>query len=370
MITIVGAGLGGLTLASVLHRHGIEVEVYDADASPTSRHQGGMLDIHEDTGQLALKAAGLFEEFRAIVFEGGDAMRILDKTAAVRMFDDGNGQRPEVERGDLRNLLLSSLPDGIVRWGARVTGVQPADAGRHLVTFENGAIVATGTLIGADGAWSKIRPLLSAATPTYSGLSFIEARVPDVDERHPALAALVGKGLLFALSDEKGLIVHREGNGELCVYAALKIPADHLLATAIDIPSLLEHYADWHPDLKGLISRSEGDLVPRQIYALPVGHRWSRVPGVTLIGDAAHLMSPFAGEGANLAMFDGAELALAIVRHPADIEAAMARYEAAMFPRSERSAAESAGNLVECFRPGAPQGLIDQMLRYGMKATA
>ncbi len=105
MITIIGAGMGGLTLASVLHKNGIASIIYDADVSATSRHQGGMLDMHQETGQAALRAAGLFEAFGKLILENGDAMRILDKTGTVRLTDDGNGLRPEVERGALRDLL-------------------------------------------------------------------------------------------------------------------------------------------------------------------------------------------------------------------------------------------------------------------------
>ena len=365
-IAIVGGGLGGLTLARVLHVNGVEAAVFDLDASPAARTQGGMLDIHEDSGQPALRAAGLYEEFRALVNPGGESTRVLDKAGTVLLDDpdDGTGGRPEVDRGQLRDLLLGSLPEGTVRWGAKVTGARPLDGGRHEVTLADGTSFTTDLLIGADGAWSKIRPLLSDAKPAYTGISFVEVDLPDADVRHPVSAEVVGGGMMMALGAGKGFLAHRETDGSLHIYVALAVPEDafdgvDFTDTAAAKAYTLEHFADWDKSLRALLADADGPLTPRHIHALPIGHRWERVPGVTLLGDAAHLMSPFAGVGANLAMFDGAELGEALAAHPGDTEAALAAYEEKLFPRSEESAAESAANGILMFDEDAPQGMLD-----------
>ncbi|MFJ9115177.1 FAD-dependent oxidoreductase [Streptomyces sp. NPDC102394] len=363
-ITVVGAGLGGLALARVLHAHGIEAALYDLDASPTARVQGGMLDIHEDSGQQALRAAGLYEEFLTLVHRGGEAVRVLDKDATVVFdeADDGAGGRPEIDRGDLRDLLLGSLPEGTVRWGAKVAGARALGDGRHEVALADGTAFTTDLLVGADGAWSRVRPLVSDARPVYTGVSFVEADLHDAELRHPVSAEVVGGGMLFALGEGRGFLAHRETDGSLHVYAAVESPEEWL--DGIDFTDteaararVLEHFADWDKSLRALIADADGALVPRRIHALPVGHRWQRVPGVTLLGDAAHLMSPFAGEGANLALLDGAELGLALASHPGDTEAALTAYEEKLFPRSERSATESADQGAALFTADAPQQL-------------
>jgi 2-polyprenyl-6-methoxyphenol hydroxylase-like FAD-dependent oxidoreductase len=278
--------------------------------------------------------------------------------------DEGDGTRPEVHRGHLRELLLDSLPTGTIRWGTKATATRSLGDGRHEVTVADGSAFTTDLLVGADGAWSKVRPLVSDALPRYSGMSFVEVDLHNADLRYPEAAAVVGSGMLFALGHGKGFLAHRESDGNLQIYVALKTPENWI--SSIDFAdretakaAVLAHFADWDKSLQSLLADADGALTPRPIFALPVGHRWDRVPGVTLLGDAAHVMSPFAGEGANLAMIDAADLGETIAAHPGDIERALAAYEQKLFPRAEAAAAESAANLVISFAEDAPRGLLD-----------
>ena len=364
-IAIVGAGMSGPVLARVLHVHGIASAVFDLDASPAARRQGGQLDIHADTGQEALRAGRLHEAFLRIVHTGAQAERVVNRHNKLlhEGFDDGTGGRPEVDRGQLRKLLLDALPKDALRWGKKLTHVQSLGDSKHALHFADSTEVTCDLLVGGDGAWSRIRPLLSAAKPAYVGISFVECYVPDAVQKKPDCAKVVGSGSLFALAPDHGVLAHKENNGSLHIYAAVRAPESWLPSLDFnDVPAakgaLLSKFDGWAPEIRALIEQAEGELIPRHICALPVGHRWEHKPGVTLLGDAAHVMSPFAGEGANLAMFDGSELGKALVQHRTAVDTAVREYEEAMFTRSAKAAQESLDGVDMLFGPHAPDTLV------------
>ncbi len=372
-IAIVGAGLGGLMLARVLHIHGIASTVYEAESSATARAQGGMLDIHEETGQLALKDAGLYDKFLEIIHPGGQQARALDRHGHVLMddLDDGSGGRPEVPRGELRRILLDSLPVNTVQWGRKLHSALPLGGGQHQLTFTDGATATADLLVGADGAWSKVRPLLSAAKPAYAGIVYVETYLHESDVRHKASADAVGGGAMFALAPGKGILAHREPHGVLHTYVVLRKSESWIASVDFANRSaatvrVAEEFIGWAPALTALLTG--GDTVPvvRPIYALPAGHRWDRVAGVTLLGDAAHVMAP-SGEGANLAMYDGAELARALAATPDEAERALLAYEEPMFPRSAAEASEAERMQEVLFGENAPQSLLDFFASHHMR---
>jgi 2-polyprenyl-6-methoxyphenol hydroxylase-like FAD-dependent oxidoreductase len=362
-ITIIGAGLAGLVLSRVLHVKGISSTIYEAESSPSARTQGGQLDIHDFNGQLALKDCQLFDEFRSIINMGGEAMRFLGPDAKIigEIPDNGKLENPEVLRGDLRRILIESLPAGTINWNHKVEKVESAGDGEHLVVFTNGSFVKTNALIGADGAWSKVRAFLSGVQPEYMGTVWIETFLFDVENRHKKSADMVGKGAMLAMMPGKGIFGHREADDVIHTYVVLKKPIDWEPAVNFENKErALSYVAEqlgegWAPELLALVTAGETNPISRPIYGLPVAHKWNHVKGVTLIGDAAHLTPPD-GDGANWALYDGAELAKAIAEGQ-DIESAFVTFESEMFPRSAAASIEGHQSFERTFGYNAPQNL-------------
>ena len=366
-IAIIGAGPAGLTLARVLQTRNIPTTVFERELSPDARPQGGTLDLHPESGQLAIHLAGLDEQFRAIARYEDQGQRLFNKQGQILFENEQDqeaGDRPEVDRTELRAILLDSLMPGRVRWGCNLRSVRQTNAGTHELLFENGLTETFDLVVGADGAWSRVRPLLSSAVPTYTGVTFIESGLDDVDQKHPALARLVGHGGMFALANNKGLLAQRNGHAHIRVYAALRIPEAWETATGFDARHpqtarawLLKQFADWDQSLLALIHECNDHFAVRPLYMLPVGHRWDFHAGVTLLGDAAHLMSPFSGEGVNLAMLDATDLARTI-SECSNLEDAVRTYEETMFARAEIAARGADQGLAHAIAPDAPAGTL------------
>ncbi|HEY1174810.1 MAG TPA: FAD-dependent monooxygenase [Phytomonospora sp.] len=336
MIAIIGGGPGGLTLARVLHVHGVDAVVYERDASRAARPQGGMLDLHADSGQLAIHAAGLDGPFLAAARREGQDMYMYDHTGKRLLEeitpDDAPMLRPEIDRADLRDLLLDSLPDDAVAWGRAFQRAEPRPGGGHVLHFADGGTEECALLVGADGANSRVRPLLSDARPAYSGVYAVDGTITDPG---PDALALVGRGNLFAIGSDQTLGAQRNGDGTIRVGLVRRAPQPG--PDAADLATVLGHLAGWDPRFAALVESCDAPLVLRPVNVLPIGRTWDHRADVTLLGDAAHLMPPM-GLGANLAMLDAADLAAAIAANPGDVGVALTAYEPAMTDRAAKAA--------------------------------
>ncbi|WP_190079709.1 FAD-dependent oxidoreductase [Streptomyces longisporoflavus] len=375
-IAVVGAGPAGLAFARVLHRHGCPVTVLERDAGRDARPAGGTLDLHTGLGQLALEKAGVLEEFRALSRPEGQAMRILDTDGSVlRDWRPRAGERanPEIDRGHLRDLLLGPVD---VQWGRAVTQIVPQGADGVLVRTADGRQETFDLVVGADGAWSRVRPALSSVTPHYTGVTLVETSLDDVDTRHPDLARLVGDGSVAVYGVNRAVVAQRNSGGHVKVYAQYRTEQDRrphpdprTASNEHAAPDPAAAEADAEAVRAGLLALFEGWAAPvldllrrgtsfvhRPLYVLPVSHTWAHVRGVTLLGDAAHLMPPL-GAGANLAMLEGAELAEAIAAGPSDLDAAVRTFEERMWARAGRWASITTTGLERLVSPDPAQAL-------------
>jgi 2-polyprenyl-6-methoxyphenol hydroxylase-like FAD-dependent oxidoreductase len=356
-IAIVGGGPGGLTLARLLQLKGVPnafgIKVYERDINKDVRVQGATLDLHEDSGLKALQQAGLIREFEKNYRPGAEKMCILDKHANS-LFDEhaiktesslDNTPRPEIDRGPLRKILLDSLEPGTIVWNSQFVSMRSIDE-KWQLEFKNGTTATADIVIAADGANSKIRPYITSVRPFYVGMTAIEGSVYDAEMRAPRISKLLKGGKMFVLSDAKTLIVSAKGDDSLQFYIGFKADENWINDSAIDFTNneqladwFKKEFSDWDAIWLELFENAEPNFIPRPQYCMPVNKDWKALSNLTLLGDAAHLMPPYAGEGVNMAMLDALELSDCLT-DPAfnNTQEAIAAYEKQMRSRASEIA--------------------------------
>ncbi|WWC61707.1 uncharacterized protein I303_104292 [Kwoniella dejecticola CBS 10117] len=334
-VVIIGAGPSGLLLAKYLEQNQIPVVVYEGDPHANHRPQGGTLDLHEDTGLLALKETHLLEEASTMMRIEGEAMKVVDKSGKVWLDENVPEEseasadtknvpvgeirgRPEIDRTDLRNLLIKSLSPSTIKWDHRITSVTALSPSSYQITFVDKPTITTPYLVGADGTFSLVRPLLHDLKPDYSGISMYELEILP-SNLTPALEQYIGKGALIVLDDGKALMPQMNSGRKCKIYLALKVPFDWQKENPLPDTNkrewLVNLFNGWLPQAKEIIMASQEDSIgQRKIYQFDPELTWDTdKTGVTIMGDAAHAMSPFAGEGVNQALADALLLGQTLV---------------------------------------------------------
>jgi len=322
-VAILGAGPAGLALARLLHVRGVAVTVYERDTSPAVRRQGGSLDLRPDSGQRAVQAAGLEDVFAASSREEAKAFRLVSSQgveipgAGEETHEDAG---PEIDRGELRRLLLESLKPQVVRWNHPVQDVVDAGDGRWRVEFSGQAAVVADLVVGADGIGSRVRRRLTDVTPVYTGHTMIAATVPQSSWRGSEISDVVGEGSVMFAGGDKTVFAQRCAGDLIFLYFSMQVPQGWPTIdgrtgrdTTAVLAAVAEAYRDWSPELLSMLLDVEDDTVQFwPLSVMPPEHRWNSRPGLTMLGDAAHVMPPFTGKGVNLALLDALELADAL----------------------------------------------------------
>ncbi|TGD59805.1 FAD-dependent oxidoreductase [Flavobacterium humi] len=359
-IAIVGAGPGGLTLAKLLQMKGIDTKVYERDFDKNARVQGSPLDLHDDSGLAALRKAGLLEEFKQHFMVGADRMQIMDEHARI-FFSDHDEKpeedfghehfRPEIDRGVLRKILLESLAPETVVWNSHFSSLE-AQNGGWLLHFKNRPPEYADMVIGADGANSKIRPYITDSKAFYSGVTMLEGVIYQASKTAPKINALLRGGKIMAFGNKKDLLMGQKANGEIGFYASFKTEENWAVNSGLDYADkqqvlawFKKEYPEWSSVWHELFESAVVPFIPRPIYCMPLDQTWEALPNLALLGDAAHVMPPFAGEGVNMAMLDALELSENLTggQHNT-MEEAIAYYETNMRKRASQSALESLEN--------------------------
>ncbi len=349
-VAIIGGGPVGLTLAKLLQQKGVSVKVYERDENANARIMGGTLDIHNDTGQKALKKAGLLEAFYKIARPTGERAANIGGSIVMEEFpEDGHlYDRPEIDRNDLRKFLLDHLDEGTVVWGRKFISLAENN-GAYDLHFDGGIIETADLVIGANGGMCNLRKYVTDTTPQYTGTIIIQGEVFRPENDCPDFKAICGDGNLMVIGEQKMLFSQTKSKGALNYYVSFKKPENWIKENGLDfndknstITFLNGLLTNWHESYKALFQATETfTLLPMR--KMPLDKPWKIKGNITLVGDAAHVMPPFAGIGVNIGLLDALYLAASLTEGQFEsIDEAISNYEVNMFGYASKAQQETA----------------------------
>ena len=347
LVAIVGAGPAGATLARLLQMRGFTVQVIERDASATARPQGGSLDLRPRSGQRAIDAAELGDVFARYSRDEAKAFRMIDSQGneVTGMGEETHEDPgPEIDRKDLRQLLLDSLAPQTISWGHAIEDVHPEPDGRWRLDTSDRAPIIADFVVGADGIGSRIRRRLTPVQPVYTGVNMIAATIREDLWRGSEIDKILGEGSVMFAGGGKTVFAQRCNHDLILLYFSLHVAESWPKATGFTLDdkqavlaAIGETYSDWSPELMAMLMQVQGNFHLWPNCVLPPDYRWETQPGLTMLGDASHVMPPYTGKGVNLAMLDALELADALTDAPrGDVTASVAAFEARMQHRTSQ----------------------------------
>ncbi len=369
-IAIIGGGPGGLTLAKLLQLKNVQVHVYERDKHKDVRVQGATLDLHEESGLEALRRAGLMDAFKANYRPDAGKLKILDKDLNQYLNEHDSGSfhdedRPEIDRAPLRKILLETLEPETVIWDSQFVSMEKQEGG-WILHFKNGKSYYADIVIAADGANSKIRSYITDVQAIYSGVTIIEGNIYNAQMNVPKLWELVDGGKIFAMDEEKTLLFSTKADGTLTFYTGCKVNETWAQESGIDFSNkeqifewFKKEYETWNDIWQELFETNDSSFVVRPQYHYPLDQTWETLPNLTMLGDAAHRMPPYAGEGVNMAMQDAYELAECLTDGKSeDVQTALSCYEKQMQKRASEITKITLDNTVLMHSPKAIENLM------------